>query len=285
MRHALTMLVMAIAMAAAPGLAFSQAASQPATGPSSQPAKELLLDLGKKITMKLTLVPSGTFLMGCAQGEKDAKEAETPQREVAITKPFYVGIYEVTQEQWAVVMGTTPWKGMVCGDEGATHAANFISWVDATAFCKKLSVKTGKTVCLPTEAQWEYACRAGSKTRVGYGDDADYSKLEDYAWFVKNAVRANENYPHAVGQKKPNDFGLYDMHGNVWEWVADWWADSYKDAEAKDPTGPAKGTQRILRGGSFRTGGKECRSAVRANIVPTNGWSSYGFRVVVVVPQ
>jgi len=255
--------------------------TRPATQPSTQPAKELTLDLGNKVTMKLALIPAGKFMMGSPKGEKDRFDTEGPQREVTISKPFYMGVYEVTQEQWTAVMGTTPWKGKELAKDGATHAATYISWNDATDFCKKLSTKTGKTVTLPTEAQWEYACRAGSKTRFSYGDDDDYSKLGDYAWYAKNAWDIGEKYAHTVGQKKANDFGLYDMHGNAWEWCADWWEDSYANAGKADPTGPASGTCRVLRGGSFFYIDRNCRSACRCLIVPEYVWYFYGFRVVV----
>jgi len=248
---------------------------------------DLTLDLGNNVTMKLALIPAGKFLMGSPEGEVGRKKDEGPQREVTISKPFYMGIYEITQEQWKAVMGTEPWKGREpYTKEGRTNAVSFISWNDASEFCRKLSQKTGKTVRLPTEAEWEYACRAGSKTRFYYGDDPDYAKLGDYAWCHKNAYGIGENYAHAVGQKKPNDWGLYDMHGNDWEWCADWYADSYAGAGNTDPTGPASGTSRVLRGGSFSSGahyrrGRVCRCALRSFYAPEYKWSYYGFRVVV----
>jgi len=288
-----------LAFVGAPGVpevSFGQAATAAASGPATQPAKELTLDLGNKVTMKLALIPAGKFTMGSPDNEKHRSKNEGPQREVTISKPFYMGVYEVTQEQWTAVMGTTPWKGKLWkGKEytkdGATHAASWISWEDATDFCKKLSTKTGPstglragmTVQLPTEAQWEYACRAGSKTRFCYGDDDDYSKLDDYAWWNNNAwnIGESERYAHAVGQKKANDFGLYDMHGNVWEWCADWWEDSYANAGKADPTGPASGSYGVLRGGFFLDDRGCCRSACRVNRDPAVGWGDVGFRVVV----
>jgi sulfatase modifying factor 1 len=265
-----------------PAAGADEPSTHPATQPSTQPAKELTLDLGNKVTMKLALIPAGKFLMGSPKEEKGRLDSEGPQYEVTISKPFYMGVYEVTQEQWTAVMGTAPWKGKEYAKDGATHAANYVSWDDATDFCKKVSTKTGKTVSLPTEAQWEYACRAGSKTRFSYGDDPDYAKLGDYAWYFKNAWDVGEKYAHAVGQKKPNDFGLYDMHGNVWQWCSDWYdKDYYANAEKTDPSGSASGTFRVLRGGSFYDGGGSCRSAVRGLIVPAVVWRYFGFRVVV----
>jgi formylglycine-generating enzyme required for sulfatase activity len=143
-------------------------------------------------------------------------------------------------------------------------------------FCEKLSKKTGKTVRLPTEAQWEYASRAGTKTRFSYGDDNDYSHLGEYAWYGANS----EAKTHPVGQKKPNPWGLYDMNGNVWQWCADWYADTYADAKVTDPTGPASGTRRVLRGGSRGANARGCRCADRWG-VPDGLSDSSGFRVVV----
>ena len=270
----------------------SNSSSKPSTpstsSPTTQPGKELTLDLGNSVTMKLALIPAGKFTMGSPDSEEYCGIDEVPQRVVTISKPFYMGVYEVTQEQWTAAMGTTPWKGKEYAKDGATHAANYISWNDATDFCKKLSTKTGpstglragKTVSLPTEAQWEYACRAGSKTRFSYGDDDDYSKLGDYAWFDKNAWNIGEKYPHAVGQKKANAWGLYDMPGNVWEWCADWWG-SYANAGKADPSGPASGSYRMLRGGSFLDYAGFCRSSDRTNTGPADGSYDHGFRVVV----
>jgi len=232
--------------------------------------------------MKFVLIPAGKFMMGSPEGEKDRVAHEGPQHEVMITKPFHMGMYEVTQEQWTAVMGTMPWKGKEETKEGATHPATHMSWNDATDFCKKLSTKTGKTVSLPTEAQWEYACRAGSKTRFCYGDDDDYSKLGDYAWYRDNALRVGEGYAHAVGQKKANAWGLYDMHGNVYEWCADCWEDSYTNAAKTNPTGPASGEFRVVRSGNFAMSPVgRCRSASRCHDEPDYA-STSGLRVVVL---
>jgi formylglycine-generating enzyme len=224
--------------------------------------------------------------MGSANSEKERYPNEGPQREVTISKSFYMGVYEVTQGQWTAVMGTTPWKDndkeKDSVKEGEANAATYINWNDASDFCKKLSTKTGKAVALPTEAQWEYACRAGTKTRFYYGDDIDdYRGLADYGWYRKNSWDAGERYAHAAGQRKPNAWGLYDMHGNVFEWCSDWFADSYSNAGKADPVGPASGTLRVLRGGSFFNYGLRCRSAYRHSTAPTTGWRVSGFRVTV----
>jgi len=151
-----------------------------------------------------------------------------------------------------------------------------VSWDDATEFCKKLSEKTRQAVRLPTEAEWEYACRAGSKTRFCFGD-ADEG-LGDYAWYRANSGRTT----HPVGQKKPNAWGLYDMHGNVWEWCADWYGD-YPNGAVTDPQGPASGTYRVLRGGAWRGNSDFCRSANRGSGTPGGRSRIFGFRVVVSV--
>jgi len=143
-------------------------------------------------------------------------------------------------------------------------------------FCRKLSEQEGVEYRLPTEAQWEYACRAKTSTPYSYGDDA--SKLEQYAWYSKNAWGIGEKYAHRVGQKQPNPWGLYDIHGNVWEWCLDWYGD-YENAEVDDPSGPASGERRVLRGGSFDYDTVVCRSAFRFGRQPDILNNLIGFRV------
>jgi formylglycine-generating enzyme len=257
------------------------------------------LDLGKGVTMKLVLIPAGKFMMGSKLspeklGKRFSTEAkyyndEYPQHEVAISKPFYMGVYEVTQAQWRAVMDTEPWKVQKDAKSDPSNAASWISWDDASKFCKLLSRKTGKEVSLPTEAQWEYACRAGSTTIYSYGDDS--SQLGDYAWYDKNAYKKNEAYAHVAGHKKPNVFGLYDMHGNVLEWCRDWMDENfYSKTKNVDPEQTTKtiyvclGVEtyfRVLRGGSFRDGNSILRSAGRHAFFPNSRLSGNGFRVVI----
>ncbi|MCY2926365.1 MAG: formylglycine-generating enzyme family protein, partial [Planctomycetota bacterium] len=208
--------------------------------PAGGPPKELTLDLGNKVTMKLVLIPAGKFMMGSPETEKDRQPDEGPQHEVTISKPFYMGVYEVTQAQYEAVMGTNP-----SAFKGSENPVEQVSWDDAVEFCKALSAKTGKAVRLPTEPQWEYACRAGTKTRFGFGDDD--TDLRDYAWFSGHSLSKT----HPVGEQEPNAWGLYDMHGNVWEWCSDYYADSYANAKTTDPQGPGSGTDRVLRGGGW----------------------------------
>jgi formylglycine-generating enzyme required for sulfatase activity len=236
------------------------------------PAKQVTLDFGNNVSMKLVLIPAGKFMMGSPENEKDRYDTEGPQHEVTISKAFYIGAYHVMQEQYERIMGNNPSRF-----KGAQNPVESVSWNDAAEFCKKLSQASGKTVRLPTEAQWEYACRAGSKTRFSYGDDNDYSDLGDYAWYNKNS----NGQTHPVGQKKPNVWGLYDMHGNVWQWCSDWYADSYAKANNTNPQGPDSGVVRVLRGGSWISDPRDCRSANRGGGVPVNRVSDVGFRVVV----
>jgi len=191
---------------------------------------------------------------------------------VTISKPFYMGVFEVTQAQYQAVIGSNP-----SNFKGASNPVDKVSWDDATAFCKKLSAKTGKTVRLPTNAQWEYACRAGSKTRFSYGDDDN--KLGDYAWYDKNSGGKT----HPVGRKKPNAFGLYDMHGNAWEWCNDWYSESYANAKDRDPGGPDSGDTHVLRSGGIYHPGN-LRSAARTWDDPAYRVVGIGFRVVVEAP-
>ncbi len=253
-------------------------------------SKDLSLDLGNGVSLKLVHIPAGKFKMGNNDtppetikkvgGKEEHLTDEYPAHEVTISKPFYMGIYEVTQAQWKAVMGTEPWKGEQYVKEGPNYAATYVSWDDAVAYCKKLSEKEGKTYRLPTEAQWEYACRAGTKTMWSFGNDE--KALGDYAWYEKNAYNAGEKYAHQVGLKKPNAFGLYDMHGNVWEWCTDWYVPgSYSKTRQADPVGPASGDARVQRGGGWSSAVKRCRSAARIGRSPSDYRGSYlGFRVV-----
>ncbi|MBI5723300.1 MAG: formylglycine-generating enzyme family protein [Planctomycetes bacterium] len=247
----------------------TQPATQPSTQPSTQPAKELTLDLGNKITMKLVLIPAGKFMMGSLESEKERNNDEGPQHEVAISKPFYMGVNEVTQEQYQQLIGknTSDFKG-------PSNPADNVSWDETVEFCNKLFQKTGMSVKLPTEAQWEYACRAGSKTRFGFGDEDD--KLDDYAWYGKNSG----NKTHPVGQKQANAWGLYDIHGNVWEWCLDLWTDSYENAKNEDPEGSDK-TYHVLRSGSWANSAGSSRSACRIRYSTDDRYQNVGFRVVV----
>ncbi len=210
----------------------------PAGEDKSNPSS-LILSLGKGVTMKLVLIRPGKFMMGSPDSEQGRGPKEGPQHEVTISKPFYMGVTEVTQAQYEVVMGTNPSRF-----QGPMNPVEKVSREDAVAFCRKLSEKTGKTGRLPTEAEWEYACRAGTKTRYSFGDSD--RTLGDYAWYKGNS----EGKPRPVGRKKPNAWGLYDMHGNVWEWCAGWYG-NYSGGASTDAQGLGSVGDIWFRGGSW----------------------------------
>jgi len=246
-----------------------------ATDPTPEPPFESIINT---LGMNLNLIPNGTFKMGSPENEEGRNEDET-QHEVTISKAFYMQTTEVTQEQWTAVIGNEPWKGKGNVKEGPNYAASHVSWNDAVAYCKTLSGKEGKTYRLPTEAEWEYACRAGTQTTWNFGGDE--KELGDYAWYDKNAWDIDEKYAHQVELKKPNAFGLYDMHGNVYEWCHDYHGgDYYKQSPAQDPTGPASGSSRVLRGGSWNYYSPSTRSAYRGRIDADNRGNLGGFRLV-----
>ena len=223
-------------------------------------------------------IPAGTFMMGSPEGEPDRDSAEH-QHPVTISKAFYMQTTEVTQGQWKAVMGTEPWKGKSFVKEGPNYPATYISWHDAVAYCKKLSEKESKTYRLPTEAEWEYACRAGTQTRWSFGNDEKV--LGDYAWYDKNANGNGESYAHQVRLKKPNAFGLYDMHGNVFEWCNDYYGgDYYKQSLEQDPQGPESGSVRVRRGGAWINRTRYPCSARRSYFGDDYGDSRNGFRLV-----
>jgi formylglycine-generating enzyme required for sulfatase activity len=228
---------------------------------------------------KFNKIPAGTFMMGSPETEEGHNDNEN-QHKVTINKAFYIQTTEVTQGQWKAVMGTEPWKGKQWAKEGANYPAVYVSWNDAVAYCKKLSEKEGKTYRLPTEAEWEYACRAGTQTAWSFGDDA--KALGDHAWHRENAVNAGELYAHQVGLKKPNAFGLYDMHGNVWELCHDYYGKGYyKPSPATDPQGPTGGSWHLFRGGSWQYLTRGTRSAERgAHGEGLINPEVFGFRVV-----
>jgi formylglycine-generating enzyme required for sulfatase activity len=250
---------------------------------------ETALDLGGGVTMKFALIPLGSFMMGGRSGRTSAKRV----RWVRITKPFYMGVTEVTQEQWRAVMGTEPWskldgrgRPMFGVGKSKDAPAQYLSWTEASAFCKRLSGSTGCQVRLPTEAEWECACRAGSDAAYCFGSSR--TELSDYAWFGGLDHSQPWGYcPQPVAQKKPNAWGLYDMHGNVWEWCQDFDDRHYDRAEspAVDPTGPATDVfgERVMRGGSWGSNADDCGSANRNGLSAQESSDHYGLRAVMEV--
>ena len=236
--------------------------------------------------VEMVLVPAGEFVMGDDRAESDEK----PARSVRVGA-FYMDITEVTQKSYKALMGRNPSKFV-----GPDRPVERVSWFAASQYCNRRSLKEGLKPCydakalacdfaadgyrLPTEAEWEYACRAGTTGRYSFGDAQD--KLAAFAWFKANADKAT----HPVRRKSPNPWGLYDMHGNVAEWCNDFYAEGYPSKEAAaDPHGPALGEERVLRGGSWSSSAEACRSSARAGETPgladvCFGYEAYGFRCV-----
>ena len=231
----------------------------------------------------MVFIPAGTFTMGSPSTETNREEDEK-QHEVTITKDYYLGKTEVTQGQWRAVMGTRPWQGEPLVKEGDNYPATFVSWEDAVEFCRKLSAKEGKSYRLPTEAEWEHSCRAGTTTAYSFG--ADSTRLGEHGWWggiVGGGNAKDEPHAHEVGGKQANRLGLHDMHGNVHEWCSDWYAgEYYASSPAVDPTGPPTGSVRVSRGGSWDYDASLCRSAVRGGFSPGFCGSFLGFRVALV---
>ena len=227
--------------------------------------------------MKFELIPEGSFLMGSPQLENGRRNDET-QRTVEISESFYMTTTEVTQEQWERIMGTIPWRRSGNYPKGPNYPAHGMRWVDAYEFCRWLSVIEGKTYTLPSEAQWEYACRAGTSSMYYSGDSSQ--SLSKYAWFLKDAKESPTEIFKPVGRKKKNGFGLFDMHGNVAEWCADWYGPYETNGSQNDPTGLAFGNERVIRGGSCISRWQHLRSASRDSRSPTTASGLVGFRVV-----
>lgn len=237
------------------------------------------------LKMKLCWCPPGKFTMGSPKDEPGRRDNED-QVAATLTHGFWLGKYEVTQDQWVQVMGTKPWSGKDYVKEGLDYPATYVSWDDVMEFCSKLTVeeRSGGRLpvdwqyTLPTEAQWEYACRAGSTTAFSFGNDE--SELGEFAWFDKNADDVRLRYAQLVDLKKPNSWGLHDMHGNVWEWCHDSYTD--KLPGGTDPKVTSDRSLRVFRGGSWWYSAKFCRSAYRNWLTPSRRFSYLGFRVALV---
>lgn len=266
-KSALLILLVVIG-AAAVGLIYYQ---QIAADDEINLPKTESIEVGQGINMEFVLIHPGTFTMGSPLGSEESGD-ESPEHKVTITKPFYIGKYEVTQEQWEQLMGTNP--STFKGDKRPTDS---VSWDDSQLFLKKLQEKTGHSFTLPTEAQWEYAARAGTSTRWNFGSDE--SVLGDYAWFAENSDEGT----HPAGQKKPNAWGLYDLYGNVQEWCYDWYANPYLLSDDSDPQGPDSGESRVLRGGAWGDDSSMVRSAYRNASGSDNRAPGSGIRVVMVI--
>ena len=242
------------------------AAASPAPEPTVEPSETWTNDL----QMTFVLIPGGSFEMGSESGDDD----ERPVRSLHIDKPFYISQFEVTQAQWFSIMESDPSK---FSDDDNRPVEN-VSWEDAQAFIDKLNAtEPGATYRLPTEAEWEYAARAGSTAAYAFGDDA--ADLDAYAWYVDNA----SNTTHPVGEKQANAWGTHAMHGGVWEWVHDRYGPYPSDA-ASDSPDPPPGLRRVIRGGSWLSPAEDCRSASRSHAHPTFRGAHVGFRLVRTIP-
>jgi len=234
------------------------------TKPDTIPPK-----ITNSLEMKFIYIQPGIFMMGSPKDEK-GRDSNEIHHQVTLTKGFYMQTTQVTQKQWKALKGNNPSNFNGCEESPVEQ----VSWDDVQDFIKKLNSKEGSDKYrLPTEAEWEYACRAGSNTIYCFGNDKN--RLKEYAWYDKNS----DNQTHPVGQLNPNDWGLYDMHGNVWEWCSDWFGD-YPASPVSEPAGPISGKRRVLRGGSWYENEWYCRSASRKEDFPESRYSNYGFRLV-----
>jgi formylglycine-generating enzyme required for sulfatase activity len=259
---------------------FGQGASKLITRTHKGQAEYRREDLGNGITLDLVKIPGGRFQMGAPPGEEGRSDDEGPQHSVTVAE-FWLGKYAVTQAQYQAVMGTNPSR---FSENGANRPVEQVSWQDAVAFCKKLSQQTGRTYRLPSEAEWEYACRAGTTTPFHFGptittDLANYDGNSTYGNGPKGVYREQTT---EVGSFPPNAFGLYDIHGNVFEWCADHWHDNYDGAPTDGTTwlSSDESARRLLRGGAWGKPPQGCRSAYRNNYSPDSRNLNIGFRVV-----
>lgn len=258
-------------------------------------------------TTKLVLrkIPAGKFTMGSPSGEVGRNDDHETQHSVTISKPFYIGVFEVTQKQWKLVTGTSPsyYGGDLRPVECVSYddirgTASGSGWPSSTAvyassFMGRLRARTGiVTFDLPTEAKWEYACRAGTKTALNSGknltsslQDANMAEVGRYEYNngyqggTQDGKGGYSSYHTTVGSYLPNSWGLYDMHGNVWEWCLDWWQSDLGSSAVTDPVGPSSGSARVKRGGSWRHEAQYCRSAYRSYDYPSSRYNFYGFRL------
>jgi formylglycine-generating enzyme required for sulfatase activity len=239
------------------------------------------------VGMRFVRIPAGSFTMGSPDSDREAAADEKPAHRVTLSKPYYLGKFEVTQTQWAAVMGSSPYTGSRSNpyydlpgmaerlrkpDKPVT-----VSWNEAQEFLRRLNQKEGHSrYRLPTEAEWEYAARAGTSTAYSFGDDR--GQLGLHAWYGEDFTTGS---PHPVGRKLPNAWGLHDVHGNVWEWVQDWYRDRYEAVAVTDPPGPASGSGRVVRGGSWHVSAGGWRSAHRKEYSADYRGISIGFRALI----
>ncbi|MCW5906766.1 MAG: formylglycine-generating enzyme family protein [Chitinophagales bacterium] len=247
---------------------FGQAA--PPKPKTTIPAKASLAEVTAGIEANMIFVQGGTFTMGCTKEQDTCYASEKPAHKVTLSN-FYINKYPVTQREWETVMGTRPWFSKNCPECPVEH----VSWYDAQSFINTLNQATGKYYRLPTEAEWEYAARGGSKSQ-GY-QYAGGNNPDEIGWYEVNSNKQS----HPVGQKKPNELGLYDMSGNVWQWCNDWYDENYyQNSPAKDPQGPGRDSYRTCRGGSWWSEVGDLRLSNRDRYPPDARDDDVGFRIV-----
>jgi eukaryotic-like serine/threonine-protein kinase len=243
---------------------------------------EKKIDLGNEVNMAVVFIPAGEFEMGSPM-EEPKRDSDEGQHHIKLTKPFYIGKFEVTQIQYRVLMNENPSK--FGGDKLPVEN---VSWYEAMRFLKKLSDKAGMKFRLPTEAEWEYACRAGTTTTFNTGTtlDSDVANYDARKPYADGIIGKYLDRTTAVGSYPPNAFGLYDMHGNVWEWCNDIYdEDYYKVTPLNDPKGPQEGKPKVIRGGAWNEYAYKCRSADRNHRWPKDTQSIIGFRVVLDIEK
>ena len=234
------------------------------TGDAQEMKKQSFVVEGVAFTMMP--VEGGTFMMGATAEQINADSDEKPAHQVTLSS-YYIGQTEVTQELWEAVMGSNP--SYLKGDK---LPVDVVSWNDCQTFIQKLNQLTGKKFRLPTEAEWEFAARGGNK-RMGYQYSGS-NDIDEVAWYSSNS----DNKTHPVASKQPNELGIYDMSGNVWEWCSDWYG-GYSSEAQTNPTGPTSGSYRVFRGGSWRSGAASCRTANRNDDAPTGSSNYLGLRL------
>ena len=234
------------------------------------------------VEIEMIYVKGGTFRMGATEEQgDDAYDSEKPVHSVTLSD-YYIGKFEVTQGLWEKVMGTTIHEQLIKADYSSTYGVGsdypmyYVNWEEAQEFCTRLGQLTGKNYALPTEAQWEYAARGGVKSR-GYKYSGS-NTIGNVAWYRDNSSSST----HPVATKQPNELGLYDMSGNVWEWCSDWHG-SYSSESQSNPTGPSTGSGRVLRGGSWSFNARSCRVSNRLYSYPSSRYFNSGFRVVLLL--
>ena len=262
--------------------------------------KEITVELPGGAPLQLVWIEAGEFIMGAEPPDPEDEELEEddlnanstiepvdprpfdqiPDHSTVIGKGFWLGKFELTQSQWESAMGTKPWLNLPSAQTNPDKPAVFISWDDAQHFVGRLNQAAGDSLYrLPSEAEWEYACRAGTTTPWSHGDRQ--TRVTDYVWYEKNAWEVDERFVHSAGTKRPNPWGLYDMHGNAEEWVQDWYgAFYYETARELDPQGPDRGVARVLRGGSYSDLAENVRSAYRNSARPDFLSGRFGMRVL-----